>query len=369
MRVQPDLVTVWNEQQKYEAVEYHGVEPSRVAVTGAQLFDRWFERQPSQSREEFCAMVGLPSDRPIILYTGSSVFIARSEMEAPFARRWMTALRESGDPVLRDAAILIRPHPYNTAGWEAADYSGLGHVSMLPRHRYTPSSEVARSSFFDSLYYCAAVVGVNTSAMVEATILGRPVFAMLTPDFANTQEGTVHFHYLLPENGGFLRVARTLQQHTEQLSDVLRHPGVAREESERFVASFIRPHGRGIPCTPILVDALQRLALAGRAEARETIGIRVSRVAAWPLAVVLKAASLGDQVGTAGGRAAFEAWRTLGRARRVFLKNLVPSRSWLRARRDGIAAGLARLPRRAMRVVRHARYHAAVWIRGEAQQR
>lgn len=369
LRVQPDLVTVWNEHQRREAIEYHGVATERVAVTGAQLFDRWFERRPSQSREEFCAMVGLPSDRPIVLYTGSSIFIARSELEEPFARRWIAALRASGDPVLRDASILIRPHPYNTAAWETADYRAFGAVAVFPRQRYTPSAESARASFFDSLYYSAAVVGVNTSAMIEATILGRPVFAMLTADFAGTQEGTVHFHYLLPENGGFLRVARSLDEHTAQLSDVLHRPEVAREQSARFVSSFLRPHGVERPCTPILADALVRAMTTGRAAAHETAGVRLLRVACWPLAVALKIASLGDQAGSAARRGALESYRGLSRARRILVKTVMPTRAGLKARLDRVSAGVARLPRRALRVVRHARYHAAVWIRGEAHER
>ena len=367
MRVQPDLVTVWNEHQKSEAITLHGVEAGRVVVTGAQLFDRWFERRPSQSREDFCRMVGLPSDRPMILYTGSSVFIARSEVEAPFARRWIAALRESGDPTLRDAAILIRPHPFNCEAWEVADFSDLGPVSVFPRQRYTPSSELARTSFFDSLFYSAAVVGVNTSAMVEATILGRPVLATLTPDFAATQEGTVHFHYLLPENGGFLRVAQSLEQHVEQLSDVLRHPEVTREQTERFVGAFLRPYGLRTPATPMLADALERTAVAGRAEAQETVAIRLTRVAAWPLAVVLKWVSLGENAGTAGKRAAFEMWRSVGRATKPVRRLAHPSRS--AAQPVSITNPFARLPKRALRMARHARYHVAVWIRGEAQQR
>ncbi len=46
--------------------------------------------------------------------------------------------------------------------------------------------------------------------MIEGAILRRPVLSLLTPEFAGTQEGTLHFHYLLPENGGFLRVAHSL---------------------------------------------------------------------------------------------------------------------------------------------------------------
>ncbi len=241
MRVRPDMVTVWNEHQKAEAVSYHGVDAGRVAVTGAQLFDRWFDRQPSQSREEFCRMVGLPADRPIVLYTGSSVFIARSEVEAPFVRRWIAGLRNSGDAMLRDAAILIRPHPFNCEAWETADFSDQGPASVWPRQRYTPSAEDARNSLFDSLFYSAAVVGVNTSAMVEATILGRPVLSVLSPEFAATQEGTVHFHYLLPENGGFLRVAQSIEQHVRQLSEVLRTPEVTRQQTRVSSAASSGP--------------------------------------------------------------------------------------------------------------------------------
>jgi hypothetical protein len=73
LRVQPDALLVWNDAQKREAVELHGVDPARVVTTGAQPFDRWFDREPSRSREEFCRAVGLPPDRKIVLFTGSSV--------------------------------------------------------------------------------------------------------------------------------------------------------------------------------------------------------------------------------------------------------------------------------------------------------
>jgi hypothetical protein len=158
-------------------------------------------------------MVGLPDARPFVLFTGSSVFIARSEVEVPFVRRWLEGLRRSSDPMLRAAAVLVRPHPFNADAWVDADFGDLGPVAIWPRQRYTPAEESARTSFFDSLYYSAAIVGINTSAMIEGAILRRPVLSLLTPEFAGTQEGTLHFHYLLPENGGFLRVAHSLDEH------------------------------------------------------------------------------------------------------------------------------------------------------------
>ena len=290
MRVVPDLVTVWNERQREEAVALHGIPRDRVAVTGAQLFDRWFERRPSQSRDAFCAMVGLPADRAIVLYTGSSVFIARSEFEVPFVRRWMATLRNSGHPLLRDAAILVRPHPFNCDAWEHADVSEFGPVAVWPRQRYTPAAEESRNSFFDSLYHCAAVVGINTSAMIEAAILGKPVLSLMTRDFAGTQEGTLHFRYLLPENGGFLRVASTLEDHAAQLADVLRDPDVMRAQTLRFVQEFLRPNGLDKPCTPMLVDALERARAGGsRERVRERFADKCLRVFVAPLAMAMHA--------------------------------------------------------------------------------
>ena len=261
LRVEPDLVLVWNEAQKAEALRFHGVPGDRVAVTGAQLFDRWFERTPARDRATFCDAVGLPDARPFLLYTTSSVFIARSELELPFVRKWIAALRRSPDRAVRDIPVLVRPHPYNWHAWEHADLSDLGAVQVWPRGPYNTVSEEHRAGFFDSMYHSAAVVGVNTSAMVESAIVGRPVFS-LADEFAGTQDGTLHFHHLLPENGGFLRVAHSLDEHLTQLSAVLRDPEGVATQLHAFVASFIRPHGVERPCTPIVADTLERFGAA-----------------------------------------------------------------------------------------------------------
>ena len=98
LRIEPDLVVVWNDALKREAQEYHYIPEEKIAVTGAQLFDRWFAGRVTRNREEFCARVGLPDTRPFLLFTGSSSFISESHAEAAFVRRWMTALRASADP-------------------------------------------------------------------------------------------------------------------------------------------------------------------------------------------------------------------------------------------------------------------------------
>ena len=138
----------------------------------------------------------------------------------------------------------------------------------------------------------------------------------------------------------------------------------AREQAERFVSAFIRPNGLEKPCTPILLDALQRTAVAGRAPATETLGVRLTRVAAWPLAFVLKCASLGDQFGTVARWTSLEAWRSTGKQGRRFGRRLTQAGVWLKAGGTGAKARFARLPKHAMRMARHpARNCCVSWSR------
>ena len=268
LRVEPDLVLVWNEAQRREAREFHYIPDPKVRSTGAQLFDKWFARSVSLDRVAFCRRAGLPDSGPFVLFTGSSSFISESSAEVAFVRRWIAALRNSPVPELRAVNVLVRPHPYNFHRWADDPVADVPGVAVYPTRSYNPIEPESRNDFYDSLSHSAAVVGINTSAMVEAAIVGRPVCSMLAEEFADSQEGTIHFRHLLPEHGGFLRIAATLEEHVEQLGACLQHPEITRAETSRFVASFIRPHGVDRPATPIFVDAVEALA-AGPAPAPE----------------------------------------------------------------------------------------------------
>ena len=260
IRVEPDLVAVWNEEQRAEAIGYHGTPDDRLVVTGAQPFDKWFERRPT-ARETFCAKVGLRADRPFVLFTGSTASISAPDAELQFVRRWIEALRSQ--PELHDVGILVRPHPYNVSRWRTAEFPDLENVAIYPRGA-NPVNENDRQDYFDSFFHCEAVVGVNTTAMIEAAIVGKTVHSVLADEFRDTQGGTLHFRYLLAENGGFLRVAHSMEEHARQVVETLDTPDVGHAACTRFVARFIRPQGIEAPSTPRLVSALEQLGARGR---------------------------------------------------------------------------------------------------------
>lgn len=251
IRVRPDSLIVWNETQREEAGRFHGIPPERVHVTGAQCFDRWFDRQPSRDRASFCRRAGLPDAGPFVLYVCSALFRG-SPSEAAFVREWVRAIRASSDSALSRMNLLVRPHPQRLDEWEDRSIDGAALWGS------NPTDEENRADYFDSLYYSGAVVGLNTSALVEAAIVDRPVYTILPPEFRDNQEGTFHFHHLLTVGNGFLNAARTLDEHVRQLA------GFARGETPRanrpFVERFIRPRGLAVPATPVFVETVETLA-------------------------------------------------------------------------------------------------------------
>ncbi|HEV2593253.1 MAG TPA: hypothetical protein VGU02_15330, partial [Gaiellaceae bacterium] len=254
LRFDPDLVVLWNEMQRAELERFHGVDGRKARVTGAQRWDEWFERRPTWSDAEFKERVGLRPDRPYALYVCSSRFIAPEE--PPFVRDWIAALRASGDPALAELGVLVRPHPQNAHSWNGVEVSDLSNAVVYPRGGAQPDAGVERSEFFDSIFHSAAVVGVNTSAMVESAVVGKNVLTVLDPRFKGTQEGTLHFRYLLRDAGGFLNVAADLDEHLGQLRAAV--AGGAAEEArvKTFVQSFVRPHGLDVAAAPLVAHAM-----------------------------------------------------------------------------------------------------------------
>lgn len=281
----PELVAVWNEAQRTEAVELHDVPAERVVATGAQPYDQWFEWGPSRDRASFAAEVGLPGEHPLVLYLCSSRFIAPEE--AAFVRHWLAGLRGRPERELREAEVLVRPHPQHAAQWSDVDLAGLGPVSVWPRAGADPVDADSRRDYFDSIHFSSAVVGVNTSALIETAIVGRPVLTQLAPEFRDTQGGTLHFAHLV--EGGPLRVARSFGEHAAQLAEALATSATApgpRAAVDGFLRSFVRPHGLDQPATPRLVAAVEALAGTAPDLPRRPFGTPVVRVALAPLAAL-----------------------------------------------------------------------------------
>ena len=326
IRGNPDLVAVWNEVQRREAVDLHGVDPDRVVAAGATAYDHWFGWLPRTSRTEFCATVGLPAHRPFLLYVGSALITGQ---EGAFVEEWVRALRHSDEEAVREAGILLRPHPQRPLGGTEPGFANESDVTVWPPPGAKTLGLEARATLFDSIFHAHAVVGLNTSAFIDAAIIGRPSFAILPPQFRDSQEDTLHFRYLIEVGGGLLTVAKSMEAHARQLARALTdgHRAVPRE---RFVEAFVRPRGIERSATDALAEAIEAQAVAGpHVDAvgvltrlgRLALALALSEAIRWPAErVPARAVRRGRRRLRSAGKRARRARKALRRVRRLVLR-------------------------------------------------
>ena len=253
IRVAPDRTLVWNAHQRREAIEFHGLPPESIVMTGAPRFDEFFAMAPSAERHAFCHALGLDPARPLLLYLCSSGFVAPHE--PAFVRSWIGEVRRLGRGTwLEDCSILVRPHPAFLEDWHTADLTDLPGVAVWSQK----STMNADQRLFDSLFHAAGVVGLNTSAMIEAAIVGRPVYTIATPEYSGGQQATFHWWYLLVEKGGIVQPADSFQDHVRQLAEATAQPDVIAERSRRFLETFVRPRGLATAASAVMSDEIER---------------------------------------------------------------------------------------------------------------
>jgi hypothetical protein len=233
IQVPPDRLFVWNKTQLKEAACLHNLPPSRVAVTGGMRFAKFFGASPHISKEAFCESVGLDPAKPILTYLGSSYTIA--PQEHLFLWRWIEALRAAEDAALRECNVFVRPHPHNSVIWD--HWTAVSH----PRVAVWDGRGNDVRGVIDSVGHSVAVMGINTTAMLEAAALGKPVLTVVDDELRVGQVQRIHFQYLTSLTDGLVTAASSLDDHVIDLSKILRGDAQFRRKSEKFAKAFLRP--------------------------------------------------------------------------------------------------------------------------------
>jgi hypothetical protein len=200
--------------------------------------------------------MGLRADEPFVLWVHSALSPTPEPPEPLLVTRWIEALRRSSDPRLREVGVLVRPHPERAKEWAGIDLSRFANVAF---HGGNPIDARSKNDYFDALYFSSGVIGLVTSAFLEAAIVGRAVFTFTLPEYRVHQEEMVHFRYLTEVAGGLLKTAPDIDTHLRQLAQAVAAPLGRDEQNRRFLATFIRPSGLEVPATPRFVDAVEQL--------------------------------------------------------------------------------------------------------------
>lgn len=251
----PDTVLVWNTGLAKEAQLIHGIPRDRLRATGAAKFDPYFELEPSENREQFCARIGIDPARPYMLYIGSSEQVAGDE--TGFVSELWQALKD--DPRTERLQVVVRPHPLNGKVWEAFEHE---EIVVFPRGGQRPDIAGPRDEYFNTLSYATAVVGVNTSAFLEAAIADRPCLSIVSDRHREGQVERGHFQHLL--KGQFIETVPDYAGAVNALGEVLDGRDARRGLRRRFVESFVRPWGIQRRAGEVVAEAIVGTARNGK---------------------------------------------------------------------------------------------------------
>ena len=177
LHIAPDQVIVWNDVQRQEAVEMHGLPAERSRRHRRAVLRPVVRRASRRARaRSSAAPSGCDPDRPFV-----SVGALGAEPDAG------SAGAGAGEALDRGAARAapIRVCASRRAG-AAASRAGQGVGGVEPRRlrqrrvsrRATRSTATRRTTTSTRSTYSGAVVGLVTSAFLEAAIVGRPVLTL-----------------------------------------------------------------------------------------------------------------------------------------------------------------------------------------------
>jgi hypothetical protein len=220
--VKPDLLLVWNDKQQQFAKSKHEFSDSQVKIVGACLFDKWWSPEMSLLQAK------LNVSKPYVLYLGSSSNIAKDETEL------ILELQNS----LPEYTVCVRPHPENSQIYK--QLASHKEIFVYTQKNSFPSTSKGQSEFGAMIKGAKAVVGINTTALIDSVVFNKPTFTIVLPKFESTQKLALHFGDLVDSKAVY--VTHSASECAEKIKN-LQPQDSLQTQRELFVKNFVRPKG------------------------------------------------------------------------------------------------------------------------------
>ena len=196
----------WNRTQANHLVKYHYAKSEDIKVFGSLFFERFIGKEDDNSSIkinypnilnsiEAKNIYELSSKLPkkYILYLGSSKNIHSDFLERENILKILKSMQSHKE--INDYKLIIKSHPANTIN--ISSFMGcLGRENFEKILIHIGDFPVLDSELNDQkllLKKANIILGVNTSAFIEAFALGRVVNSLLLSKMALTQENNPHF--------------------------------------------------------------------------------------------------------------------------------------------------------------------------------
>ena len=256
INVTPTVFLAWNQAQLEAAVKYHFMPRSIISIVGSPYFDGWFDNQKNIISKKIAnkflrEKVGILPKKRFVLYMGSAVNITGDES-------WLInelASELAVHPDLKDVMILFRPHPANYGFVNKINHS---NCLVYPKMGSLPSEDQTKEEMLISLKSAICVLGVNTSGLLDAIINDVTTIAICHSAFRSTQNNTIHFKELLDSN--CMENVSDVAQIPQKIIEAFEQKSPSSAKRQKFVETFVRPHGLSNSAGDVIVATLEKLA-------------------------------------------------------------------------------------------------------------
>jgi CDP-glycerol:poly(glycerophosphate) glycerophosphotransferase len=229
-----DYYTVWSEEMRREMAAHYSYIKTQVMVTGSPLFDRYYNRRDAMDRAPFLTNLGLPADRPYILWTTNTPSAMPDENEI-IARFWRELQRTR---LAGKISLLVRLHPKEDRALYAALESEPNVVVTVAGKPHWDSSdrwlptEEDMQMLLNSMLHAAVSINVASTMSLESFALGLPTINVAFKSREDRKDQNLMWsfdmyhtsdHYRAIVDNGAVDLARSMEELVTFAIQALEH--------------------------------------------------------------------------------------------------------------------------------------------------
>lgn len=249
--IKTDMVAVWNDCMREQAINDFGYSREDVSVVGTPLFDRCFRGYASDERGDFFESLGLDKTRKLITFTTIPPFSCN------FNDRFIQDIAEGirSNRIAEPAQLLVRLHPQDSVNhYEHCRDLPHVHFDLPGRYHNVPScyqsimrydpTEDDLQRLYDTLRCSDVVVNIASTIALEACALNRPVVNVAYMPNGVTWPISIERYYDLPHYqplvlANAVALAKSPTELFEQINHALRYPQFRNRERESLTSEIL----------------------------------------------------------------------------------------------------------------------------------
>jgi glycosyltransferase involved in cell wall biosynthesis len=248
LRVRPDVVTCWSENNRQEVCDLAGYEADHVRVIGAPAFDAYLADDARWSRTQVCDRFGLDAARPLLLFATLGQFQQQIDETNPLEvlLRAIDAGTMTGRP-----QVVLRMHPWSREAYfarfmEHPDVRVSRYENYVPGLGWTPTRDEAVLAG-NLLRHADVVVSPGSTMCIEAAIFDTPtvvpVFNEYMPEVfeAYFRRTWLEQHFRRLYKNDWVPVVRSGAAMIAAVSEALADRAVYREGRRCIREEFLGP--------------------------------------------------------------------------------------------------------------------------------